>query len=229
MQPPGLPADLNVGAFQYTVASELAAAPRPSKKAHGKTASAQTKAPPAKLDVDGPFSNLAFHTALSDSTLFFSPQALGFMPSNYWLAMDTTFGELVSKFFQRKNNASCRFPHKLYNALALVDHNPALFNLIGVQWVTDRVFKVDKLIFGRLLGIVCIDGGLFHQQGNFPSHGFGEVPGPDIQRLRLSFDLSDVDQDRVRLLYHKGNGFAKSSNEDAVSRCRWVTENQPRL
>jgi hypothetical protein len=225
MQPSGLPGDLNIGGFQYPVSSDFGGSSRPVKKSN----SAKTKIPPPALDVDGPFSNSMFQVALGDSTLIFSPQQLGFMPSNYWLAMDATFGDLVGKFFQRKNNANCRFPHKLYNALALVDHNPALFNLVGVQWVTDRLFKVDKFIFGRLLGIVSIDGALFHQQGNFPSHGFGEVPGTDIERLRLSFDIADVDQDRIRLFYHKGNGFAKSSNEDAVTRCKWITENQPRL
>jgi hypothetical protein len=143
--------------------------------------------------------------------------------------VDATFADLVTKFFQRKNNANCRFPHKLYNALALVDHSPALFSLIGVQWITDRIFKVDKLVFGRLLGITSIDGGLFHRQGNFPSHGFSELGSTELEGLRTVHDLADVDQDRVRLIYHKGNGFVKGSNEDAVTKCRWITEPEIRL
>lgn len=43
------------------------------------------------------------------------------------------------------------------------------------MWVKDTVFKVDKCVFGRLLGIKSYDGGLFHSQGNFPSHGFREL------------------------------------------------------
>jgi hypothetical protein len=229
---PGVPSDLNVGAFQYPNAGvpfELGAPQRPTKKPKAKSKGPRTKTLPSELDAEGPASNLAYQGALADPSIAFPPQALGFLPSNYWVSAEATFGDLVVKFFQRKNNANCRFPHKLFNALALVAHNPAMFNLIGVQWVTDRIFKVDKLIFGRLLGISSIDGGLFHQQGNFPSHGFGEVSGPEIDQLRMSYDLSDVDQDRVRLCYHKGGIFSKASNEDAVTRCKWITDNQPRL
>jgi hypothetical protein len=182
---------------------------------------------PTELDVDGPGSNAHYEGALTNPALVFSPQALGFLPSNYWLAVDATFGDLVTKFFQRKNNANCRFPHKLFNALVLVDHNPSLFPLIGVQWITARVFKVDKLIFGRLLGIMTIDGGLFHRQGNFPSHGFAELSQPDLDALKATHVLADVDQDRVRVCYHKVGSFVRGGTEDAVTRCRWITEKEP--
>jgi hypothetical protein len=113
--------------------------------------------------------------------------------------------------------------------LALVDHNPSLFSLIGVRWVADRIFLVDKFIFGRLLGINAIDGGLFHRQGNFPSHGFAELAGGELEQVSQRLGLTDVDQDRVRLLYHKGNMFSKTADEDSVSRCKWITDNDPRL
>jgi hypothetical protein len=140
---------------------------------------------------------------------------------------DVTFGDLVAKFFHRKNNPNCRFPHKLFNALAIVDRQPTMFHLIGVQWVSDKVFRVDKLVFGRLLGIGSIDGGLFHRQGNFPSHGFAELPSADIARLGIP-ELADIDHDRVRLLYHKRNTFTRTSSEEAVTRCKWVGEAEPR-
>jgi hypothetical protein len=251
MQPSGLPTDFSSGAAAPGDASPAnlrvgAVYPLPPgqlpgipydvglalptrKKNQNRNKQPKLKTLPADLDVEGPSSNTEYETALTDSALVFSPQALGFLPSNYWLAVDATFGDLVTKFFQRKNNANCRFPHKLYNALALVDHNPMIFNLLGVQWVTDRIFKVDKLIFGRLLGISAVDGGLFHRQGNFPSHGFVELTASEIEALRSTHDLSDVDQDRVRLLAHKLNSFAKGSSEDSVTRCKWITEGTPRL
>jgi hypothetical protein len=203
--------------------------PRPSKKGQHKVKEQKTRTLPPDLDVDGPSSNVEYQTALANGRLVFSPQALGFLPSNYWLAVDTSFGDLVTKFFQRKNNANCRFPHKLYNALALVEHTPVMYGLVGVSWVTDRIFKVDKLIFGRLLGIMAIDGGLFHRQGNFPSHGFAELTSEEIAPLRATVDLADVDQDRVRLLYHKGSSFSKGSSEDAVTRCKWITDSEARI
>jgi hypothetical protein len=212
---PGLPFELPPG--------------RPPKKQAAKSKPPRVKQLPQELEGQGPSSNAAYEAALASSSLSLSPQALGFLPSNYWLTADTTFGEFVTKFLQRKNNANCRFPHKLYNALAVVDHSPSMFPLLGVQWVTDRIFKVDKFIFGRVLGIMAVDGGLVHRQGNFPSHGFAELSLAEVDQLRGGFDLSDVDLDRVRLLYHKGNSFAKGTTEDAVTRCKWITEAEPRL
>jgi hypothetical protein len=181
---------------------------------------------PPELDDAPNGSNADYEVALTNHSLVFSPQGLGFLPSNYWLDVDETFGELLSKFFQRKNNANCRFPHKLYNALALVEHDPEMFRFVGVQWVTDRVFKVDKLIFGRMLGISAIDGSLFHQQGNFPSHGFAEVMGEKLARLKAEHPLADVDQERVRLFFHKGNVFTRGTCEDVVMKCKWLKESE---
>ena len=178
---------------------------------------------PPELDIVGPSSNDAFRARLADSSAIVSPQALGFLPSSYWLNVDNTFGDLVMKFFQRKNNANCRFPHKLYNALAVVDQDPNMFNLFGVRWVTDQIFKVDKLIFGRLLGITSIDGGLFHRQGNFPSHRFAELTVAEVDQLKTQYDLSDVDMDRVRLMYHRDGMFRRGADEDSVTRCKWQT------
>jgi hypothetical protein len=202
---------------------------RPPAPAPRKVRQPLTKQYPPELEVDSPSSNAEYTSALANSTLTFSPQALGFLPSNYWLAVDVTFGDLVVKFFQRKNGANCRFPHKLFNALLLVDSDPGLFRFIGVRWLTDRVLKVDKLIFGRLLGIMSVDGGLFHHQGNFRSHGFAELGGEELTALRPAYDLSDVDMDRVRLLCHEGNAFTKGCDEEAVSRCRWVSHRSLKL
>jgi hypothetical protein len=227
---PGLPSDLNqIFAGQKTPAYRLFPYQQQQrKKSRAKSNVPKTRILPTELDVDAPYSNTAYQTALTDSSLTFSPQKLGFLPSNYWLAMDIPFGDLVTQFFQRTNNANCRFPHKLFNALTLVDHDPSMFNLLGVQWVTDQIFKVDKLIFGRTLGIGSIDGGLFHRQGNFPSHGFGELAGREFEQLKANCDLLDIDQDRVRLLYHKGEMFSKTSSEDAVTGCKWIAKAEPR-
>jgi hypothetical protein len=184
---------------------------------------------PQGLPEDGPFSNEEYRAALVDPDLVFSPQALGFLPSNYWLAVNITFGDLVVKFFQRKNNSNCRFPHKLFNALAVVEQVPAFFRLFGVQWVTDQVIKVDKFVFARLLGITTIDGGLFHAQGNFPSHGFRELKADELAALRelcdsRNVDLENVDLERVRLLYHLHGAFTKGSNEENIAQCKWICE-----
>lgn len=177
---------------------------------------------PVELENDGPESNAMYSAALADSTMLFSPLASGFLPSSFWQNTDFTFMELVLKFFQRKNNANCRFPHKLFNALTIVSQNAAMFNLFGVRWISDTVFLVDKFIFGRLLGIMSIDGGLFHQQGNFRSHGFIETSVDESRALCDDFGLTDVDYDRVRLMKHGSVGFTRESNEESIGQeCRW--------
>lgn len=199
-----------------------AAQPQPQKRRSTKGQS-KPKVLPPELDIDGPTSNENYKAALSNAQMTVSPQALNFLPSNYWLNLDSSFGELVTKFFQRKNNANCRFPHKLYNALAIVEQDPDMYNLLGVKWITDKIFKVDKLLFGRVLGISAIDGGLFHQQGNFPSHGFFEIGAGDVSRYcPPGLDFTGVDFENVRLLTHAEKLFKRGCTEADIEHCRWA-------
>jgi hypothetical protein len=179
---------------------------------------------PTALEDSGPSSNIFYQAALADLTRTFSPQILGFLPSTYWLSGNVAFGDLVVRFFQRKNNANCRFPHKLFNALLLVEASASLWYFVGVQWVNDRVFKVDKWIFGRVLGIGAIDGGLFHRQGNFPSHGFAELSTNESAEIKRRFGLDEVDGDRVRLMHHPMGLFARGGKEESINKCKWGTE-----
>lgn len=178
----------------------------------------ETKAPkpkklPEELSGEGESSNSFYENALHSKNITFNPKVLGFLPTSYWASGDITFGELVSSFFQRKNTSNCRFPHKLFDALSIVESNPQMFNLFGVKWLNDTIFEVDKFIFGRLLGLNSIDGGLFHGQGNFPSHGFVEV-----------FDQIEginIDHDRYRIIKHKDGLFTRNSKEDSITNCKW--------
>ena len=198
--------------------------PRPKAK-RPRSNQPRQKILPEALNDDGPASNTAYQAAMADATLTISPQELGFLPSSYWVTSDSTFSDLVTKFFQRKNNANCRFPHKLFNALAIVEHRDTMWNLIGARWVTDDVFKIDKYIFGRLLGINSIEGGLFHRQGNFPSHGFIELSMAEVDEMKKQYGgLEDVDMDRVRLLRHPGGLFTKASDEETINKCKWISE-----
>jgi hypothetical protein len=181
---------------------------------------------PDPLELEGSRSNASFQEALQDSTLVCHPVSDGFLPTKFWLDTRYTFGEIVQTFFQRKSNVSCRFPHKLYNALTLVDKDPKYYDFIGVQWITDRIFKVDKFIFGRLLGLTAIDGGLFHHQGNFPTHGFIELSSAEADALRETCDLSELDLDRVRLLFNPTNAFYRNCDEASIANCKWITEGE---
>jgi hypothetical protein len=166
-------------------------------------------------------SDIEFQSACLERDLTFNPRELGFLPT-VWPDRQATFGELVHNFFRRKSGTQTRFLHKLFNAIRISDTDCSYFNLVGVQWVTDRIIKVDKNKFARLLGIKSVDGALFHKQGNFPSHGFTEVTPTEAQRLVPHEELEDVDFENVRLFVHEGGAFLKGCGSEIERECRWV-------
>ena len=165
-----------------------------------------------------------FYAVCADPSLIFNPARLGFIPPNLWEDRNMTFGECVSEFFQRKNNANSRFSHKLFNALRLSEFNPIFTPFVGVKWINENILRVDKRAFARLLGIKSIDGSLFHQQGNFPSHGFFEIGAGDVSRYcPPGLDLTGVDFENVRLLIHTANLFKRGCTEADIEHCRWAS------
>jgi hypothetical protein len=164
-----------------------------------------------------------FASAIHDPSISFSPHVLGFIPYKLWQDRFYTFGELVTDFFQRKNHSSCRFSYKLYNALKLSILSPNISSLVGVKWLSDKIIRVDKRNFARLLGIKSVDGSLFHQQGNFTSHGFCEITAEEVHIKCPKVDLTGVDFDNVRLLYHLEGVFVTSATENDIVNCRWTS------
>ena len=166
---------------------------------------------------DGYFNNLC-----KDFNFLFNPLKLGFIPKTYWPNQDYPFGILVEDFFRRKNNPNTRFTHKLYNSLILVNKDPLLAPLLGVEWVNDTVLKVNSRIFGRLLGIKTVKGSLFHSQGNFPSHGFYELNPLEASNYVDSTNLIGVDFEDIRLLIHQNGIFIKNCQEIDIENCKWI-------
>jgi hypothetical protein len=158
----------------------------------------------------------------ADPDVMFNPARLGFIPHDFWPNEDVTFGDLVSDYFQRKNTSTSRFAHKLFNALRISDEDPFYSDFLGVEWVGDRVLKVDKRIFARLLGVRAIDGYLFHQQGNFPSHGFVELSETDARQSLPAEELEGVDYEIVRLLVHQKGIFVRGCSDKVFRQCRWT-------
>jgi hypothetical protein len=168
-------------------------------------------------------SDIEFAQVCADASITFNPARLGFIPGRFWQNKDLTFGQLVHDFFQRKNNANSRFAHKLFNALRITIEDSFYVEFIGVEWITDRVLRIDKKIFGRLLGIKIIDGSLFHQQGNFPSHGFIELSEKNAHEWGPPEILTGVDFDNVRLLVHKDGIITKGCTEADIEECKWIS------
>lgn len=178
-----------------------------------------------------PIEDENFNKAIADPALRINPLRSGFIPRSRWNDKEVTFGELVAEFFHRKNNANCRFSYKLYNALKLSSLDPKFESLVGVKWLNDRILRVDKLKFANLLGIKSIDGSLFHQQGNFPSHGFVEMNTASVEKLKQNYNVSDVDFENIRLLTHSEKIFVKGCTEKDLESCKWVNSRprQPKI
>jgi hypothetical protein len=171
---------------------------------------------PLSQDPDGDF-----RSACINGDLTFNPYELGFLPS-VWANRPHTFGDLVTDFFRRKCSAKTRFLHKLFYAIRISEVDCAYFPLVGVQWESERIIKVDKYKFARLLGIKTIDGSLFHRHGNFPSHGFTEVGPIDARDALGPGAIEDVDFDNVRLVVHGSGAFAKGCGPEIEGQCAWV-------
>jgi hypothetical protein len=166
---------------------------------------------------------MEFATLCADTALKFNPRELGLVPADFWRFPTVTFGELVRSFFQKKNSRYIRFPYKLINALKLCEAQPHLSTVVGIEWVTEKVLKVNRHAFARLLAIRVIDGSLFHQQGNFPSHGFVELGITNAKEYVIEEQLKDVDFENVRLFVHRDGTFARgrSAGQD-LETLRWI-------
>jgi hypothetical protein len=169
-----------------------------------------------------------FERLMGDGRVRMNPRLLGFIPTSIWPDLDVTFGAIVKSFFQKRNVGSGRFSHKLFNALRIASVYPNLRRFLGVEWITDKVLRVDKRAFARLISVRIVDGSLFHKQGNFPSHGFVEVGRAQCWRLVPMERLSKVDFDAIRLFVHSEGMFTSESTDTDVENCKWfnVRKNQ---
>ena len=157
-----------------------------------------------------------FYQLLISPNFTINPTACGFIPSLFWPDKEFAFADIVFDGFQRKNNVNCRFLHKLYNAIQFTRFYPNYTEMIGVQFITKNVLKVNKHCFARLLNIKAIDGGLFHGQGNFPSIGFKELTKDEAEVYCRGVNIDDVNYDDIRLLIHTKGLFTADWNENII-------------
>jgi hypothetical protein len=161
-------------------------------------------------------SDQMFNEICGNASVALNPVSLGFIPVLFWPNKDVAFGDLVFDFFQRKSNVNSRFLHKLYNALRISTLSPVWAELVGVQWEARFVIRVNKGQFARLLGIKAVEGSLFHQQGNFTTHGFVELNAEHAQMYCPNLNLATVDFDNVRLMVHQPGIFVSTCTEQQL-------------
>lgn len=187
--------------------------PQPFGRAH--TASCPS------LLVTRSFNSIDFDKVCMDASFTINPRALGFVPSSAWSSDPISFGVLVATFFRRRNSANCKFHHKLFNALRLTQAFPELLPHVGVEWATEKVFRVHRNAFARLLGLRTVDGSLFHQQGNFPSHGFVELPFTESDQISRAAGFGPADLSEVRFVMHSAGIFRMQCTEADLELCKW--------
>jgi hypothetical protein len=164
----------------------------------------------------------AFRALLKDPTVVVNPVKLGFIPRGLWSDEEVPVGQVIESFFQRRSSVNGRFHHKLFNALRIVEEFPTLAGILGVSWATDKILRVDKMALARVLAITAIDGSLFHQQGNFPSHGFIELSQSEARELCPWEVLEGADFDRVRMLTRPDGVFVRGCSAEEVEELRRI-------
>ena len=175
----------------------------------------QIRVPCTKKDGGSQIDDMMFMAVCKNQNMILHPVKDGFIPRKFWEKWpEPTFGWCIINFFQKKNNSNSRFLFKLYNALLIHKNYPELSKYVGVSFKTNELIKVEKRIFGRLIGVKTLDNSLFHQQGNFPSHGFEEVSAAEVSKICPGEVVINPSEERY--LIHKDKVFVKGCTESQV-------------
>ena len=165
--------------------------------------------------------DLSFEEVCSDPSIVLSPRKLGFIPSSTWPNDSISFGILIATFFRRRNSSNSKFPYKLYNSLRISELCPEFYPHIGIKWVNEDTLWIDREPFARLIGVKTVEGGLFHQQGNFPSHGFIELSFEESEALSKQLGLGKINLSKMRLVRHINGLFTRYCTENDIEFCKW--------
>jgi hypothetical protein len=128
----------------------------------------------------------------------------------------------MSEFFRARSSRRIRFEHKLWNALALTKSDPALYPLVGVIWLTAKVIKVNRDVFGHFINVTRPAAALCSMQGSFATHGFQEISLREMAGVLSEEQISDIDESTVRLFVHTAALFTECSTDAQVLSCRYA-------
>ena len=146
------------------------------------------------------------------------PDQLKLVPADEWKTRnEVCLRSLIESHFRARSTKRLRFEHKLWNALAITRHHPELMSVIGIAWETEEMIRVNRDVFGALLGLTRPTAALFNPHGSFQSHGFREVI-PDEKK--------NVDV-RVRFFVHAFGKFTQHSPPEDLLACKWQTGSPP--
>ncbi|EAX97047.1 hypothetical protein TVAG_353770 [Trichomonas vaginalis G3] len=161
----------------------------------------------------------------AQTDMIIKPNQIGLIPHDFWSHYKKiSFENMIHTYFHRRNSSHARFVYKLYNALLITAAYPSLLPMIGVSWETNNIIKVRKTPFASLIGTRIADNSLFHKQGNFPTHGFAELTSEEA--VVHNINISYIDFDEIRLVYHLNGKFTKNCGEKVLKSCIWKRNGQ---
>lgn len=153
--------------------------------------------------------------------LIIKPKELGFIPPERWENVPTIeFSSLQAVYFPKRSSKKLRFEQKLWNALLLTQRYPVLKPVIGVEWSTNNIIKVDVNTLAKLLGISKATSALCSPQGSFPSHGFVEIVKQDAPQSMIN------SSENVRYYQHESGCFRSDSSQEDLEKCKWTSKNK---
>lgn len=151
-----------------------------------------------------------FSSAMSDKTLILNPYQLKLEPISFWEENqnDFTFEKLVNTFFRIDKNRVAKFIYKLYDMLLITKKMPMLKGIIGVNWITNRIFSVNVNCISSMLNLVpsTADFILFGENQAFHQHGFCEVTPDNYQMAGLG-SFPEYQENGVKFLFHNEHKF----------------------
>lgn len=165
-----------------------------------------------------------------DMTSLVDVKTTGLVPTRFWEKYSSStipLSTIIKEFFNRRTSNDTKFIYKLYNALKITSHYPQYEDLIGVYWVSNDVFVVKRHEFAVLNAIKIEKGALFHQHGNFTTHGFQQI---DYSQLMTEFGgdfLSVFDEKNDVFCRHKDLAFTiKTTGEQILDDCPYRNDHK---
>lgn len=149
------------------------------------------------------------------------PKMLGLIPDHFWNNFEKKIelSSIIKDFFNKRTSQSTRFIYKIYNALKITTRYPEYKEIIGTFWVSKEIFIVNRHEFAVINNIKIEKGALFHQHGNFTTHGFVVLDENEIiKKLGKDIFLKYQDPNIVFVKHSEGNFTISTTKEQIIEK-----------
>lgn len=155
---------------------------------------------------------------------------MGLVPSQFWDKYQSSMIPLqtiIEEFFYRRTSNTTKFIFKLYNALRITTYYPEYKDIIGVYWISEEIFVVLRHEFAVLNNIKIEKGALFHQHGNFTTHGFEQISTSEIASKFGKEFVTEFNIKNTVFCQHKFKAFTKRTiGEQILEECPYRNDHK---